>query len=271
MNRLDSEIHQKIGAIRARIVALRSSPAPNAPIVSGFPDAGIFLSWEDRLNAISRENLIEVLTVILSEIELPIIDDLDARHDHLVLYQQISQIREMVRGDLSKAISVGYPHALSVIAKTNEIAPDLTDIANALDRIESQIDTIQKQTLANVSDGVAITVGPVSITLGALMKAAGKAKNLIQLDHDVTNVGALIIAISKIADISDEISRQLNKIVRAIPRQVRLALNEVIRSAYGIADKGIELLRSVRAKNRKKTEHSSETSFEQSPTQSRPL
>ena len=150
---------------------------------------------------------------------------------------------------LNTAMSLGYPHTLSVIAKMHDVAPNLTDIAGALDRIQNRIEVIEKQTLSNVSEGIAIAIGPISISLGALKRLAAAARKEIKTTEPEVNISVLVIALSRIAAISDEISHQLNKIVRKIPRPVRLALNEIIRFAYSIADKGVELMQIVRRKH----------------------
>jgi hypothetical protein len=214
------------------------------------PGQGFVSGWVSRLNNASQDNLIGELTAFLAAVDLPKIDEDDPRHDHLRIYHKISLLRESSRDALSKAMSRGYRDPLSVVAETAQIAPELRSLVLSLERIENKITTIEQRTIPNLAEGVSVTVGPLSLSLETLRQLVVMARDKIRLDQDLTNVSVLALSLSRLADGSNELSKQLGKIIRSVPPWLRVAVNEVIRAGFQIANSGIELLRKV-----KKLEH----------------
>jgi hypothetical protein len=112
--------------VRASLDSFKEFTLPNEPI-AGFSllDGSFHATWNARFGEITRDNFIEEITAFLAAIELPKLSAKNLRHDHLVIYHHVSELRELARNALSEAMARGYPHAFNVIAQTHEIAPVL--------------------------------------------------------------------------------------------------------------------------------------------------
>ena len=238
-----------IGLAKSQLEAFRNISAPNDPIKNFEVPADATVSlWQERLAGVTRESLVEEVATLAAEIKLPVLDRDEARYDHLKIYHQLSELLETLRSIAAIAVELGYPDALNVVAKTADITPQLNKILQLLNGLQTQTDKIAQQTATRISDGIAITLGPVSATLGAIRQSAALARQKIILDSDETNVGGLVSDLQRVANLANQIVGQLQTFSRFIPQWMRAALKGVVRLASEVADHGLELLRIVRHK-----------------------
>lgn len=249
---LDMEILAEVEAVKGQLAAIMKSPAPNDPIQDfTFPSPPLIAQWQDRLEKVTRDTLVEEVAMLVSEIHLPVLDRDDARYDHLKIYHQLSALQEALRSIASIAMTLGYPSAANVVAKTADIEPELSKILQLLNGLRQQTEKIERQTAAKISDGIAVAIGPVSVTLGSIKQSAALALKKIRLDSYETNVGALVSDLQRIASASNRLVEHLQTLARHIPQWMRAALKGVVQTGREIAERGIELMRTVRRNKQK--------------------
>jgi hypothetical protein len=232
--------------LQSRLQTTAVLPQPNEPI-AGFdlPDGSRVHDWERRVSSLKRETLVDELTLVLAEIQLPVLEPDDARHDHLRIYHHLSQLQELIRTVIKDAIAVGYPHALNVIADKAEIEPQLSHIAKLLFQLNQQTDVIQRQTAKKLTDDIAISIGPVSATLTALKESVELARKKIVTATSRINVSALADDLSAVGRASTHIVDQMRELGRDIPQWLRAALKGVVQIGTEVAERGLQLLHRV--------------------------
>ncbi|MBU6445628.1 MAG: helix-turn-helix domain-containing protein, partial [Alphaproteobacteria bacterium] len=268
-SKFEPEVAEKLFLVLRQIEVVEKITSPNEPL-QGFilPEVSSTEQWKRGLALTSKETLIEDVGGILSEIRLPELEADEARHDHLRIYLQISSLQETLRSLISAAIALDYPHSLNVVAQTEDIAPQLREILQILTTIQSQTTRIEQQTTTKISDGIAVAIGPVSVSLASIKQAASMAQQRIHLNSVETNVTALVSALSQVKRASHVMVEQLQLFSRDVPQWLRAAIKRIVELGNEVAGRGLELMRTVTRKGGRREAGSLEERLgDGSPTQ----